>query len=100
MMKSISLLAIAAFIFSLTYAQNKEQNDLFIAKGRMPNMTIDKNSTIYIVYGSEDSIMYVSSKNGSAFTSPALITVLPKLFTSATPAPQIATTVNGSIVTA
>ncbi|HEY6082413.1 MAG TPA: sialidase family protein [Chitinophagaceae bacterium] len=100
MMKSISLFAIAAFIFSITYAQNKERNDLLIANGRMPNMTIDKNSNIYIVYGSGDSIMYVSSKNGSAFTSPALIAVLPKLFASAMRGPQIAATANGLIVTA
>ena len=77
-----------------------EQNDLVIAKGQMPNITRDKSNNIHIVYGSGDSILYISSKDGNSFTSPSLVAVLPKLFASAMRGPQIAAAANGLVVTA
>ena len=75
-------------------------NELIITKGQMPNMTRDKNNTIHIVYGSGDSIMYISSKDGMTFTSSSLVAVLPKLMASAMRGPQIAPADNGLIITA
>ncbi len=99
-MKSISLFVVALFFFSLNYSQNKENKDVIIADGHMPNIVKDKSNNIHLVYGIGDSIMYVLSKDGKIFTSPALIAVLPNLFASAMRGPQIAATANGIIVTA
>jgi hypothetical protein len=99
-MKIFNSFMFSFFIFSITYAQNKEDNSLVIAKGQMPNITGDKNKTIHIVYGSADSILYISSKDGLSFTSPSLVAVLPKLSASAMRGPQIAAADNGLVVTA
>ncbi len=95
-MKLITLTIFSVFLFLKIDAQ---KSDAIIADGRMPNIAKDK-SNIHIVYGSGDSIMYVSSKTGKAFTSPALVAVLPGVFASAMRGPQIAATGTGLIVTA
>ena len=99
-MKTIGLFVISFFVFSITYAEKKENSDVVIAQGKMPNMVRDKRHNIHIVYGSGDSIMYVFSKDGKNFTTPSLIAVLPKVFASATRGPQIAASDRGIIVTA
>ena len=99
-MRTILMLFVSFFLFLISYAEKKEVNDAVIAKGKMPNITKDKSNIIHLVYGSGDSIMYTFSKNGTSFTSPAVIAVLPGLFASAMRGPQIAATDNGIIVTA
>jgi hypothetical protein len=98
-MKTISLFVLF-FMVLVAYAQKKTSNDLVIAMGQMPNITNDKNDHIHIVYGSGDSIMYISSTNGNSFSSPSLVAVLPKLFASAMRGPQIAAAANGLVITA
>jgi hypothetical protein len=99
-MKTLSLIVFSFFLISITDAQNKEEKDVVIAKGQMPNMARDQSNTIHIVYGSGDSILYISSKDGMSFSSPALIAVLPKLSAAAMRGPQIAAAANGLVVTA
>ena len=99
-MNAVKLLIVFCFLFIIADGQNNEDNDVIIAEGKMPNMVKDKRNNVHIVYGSGDSVMYVTSKNGKSFTSPALIAVLPKLFASAMRGPQIAASDNGITVTA
>ena len=99
-MRIFSLCVFSLFTFSIAYPQNKEGNGLIITNGQMPNITKDKSNTIHIVYGTGDSIMYISSKDGMSFTSPSLVAVLPKLSASAMRGPQIAAVDNGLVVTA
>lgn len=73
---------------------------IVIGKGQMPDITADKGRDIHIVYGSSDSILYVSSPDGKTFTEPSLVAVLPGLFASAMRGPQIAAISDGLIVTA
>jgi len=98
-MKTI-LLVLSFFLFLIAYTQKRENNNSVIVKGQMPNIAKDKNNNIHIVYGSGDSIMYISSREGRYFTSPVLIAMLPQLFASAMRGPQIATGANGLVVTA
>ncbi len=98
-MKNFILFAVFCFTFIITYAQ-KGATDQIIAKGQMPNIAKDKNSNIHIVYGSGDSIMYISSRDGRYYTPPVLIASLPQLFASAMRGPQIAAGANGLVVTA
>lgn len=102
-MRAVPLIAFLSILTSAVFAQNigNINKDLIVAKGKMPNMTTDKSNNVYIVYGTGDSIMYLSSTNeGKSFSSPSLIAVLPGLFASAMRGPQIAATDNGVIVTA
>ena len=102
-MKIVTLIAFLSLFTPGMFAQNIESTnkDLIVAKGRMPNMTTDRTNNIHIVYGTGDSIMYLSLTNkGRSFTTPSLIAVLPGVFASAMRGPQIAATNNGLIVTA
>ena len=99
-MKIVSLFILFFFIIPVAYTQKNNREDLVIARGQMPDIIKDKNNNIHIVYGSGDSIMNISSRDGYSFTSPSLIAVLPRLFASAMRGPQIASTSNGLVVTA
>ena len=99
-MKSISLSIFSLFLFLTANTQNKDNNDVIIANGQMPCIVKNKNNGIHIVYGSGDSIMCISSKDGNSFEPASLVAVLPGLFAYAMRGPQIAATANGLIVTA
>jgi len=102
-MRNTTLMALFSILTSTVFGQSIDNihKDAVVAKGKMPQVTTDKKNNVYIVYGTGDSIMYVSSINkGRSFTSPALIAVLPGLFASAMRGPQIAATDDGLIVTA
>lgn len=101
-MKSVKLLALLSLLTKGLFGQEKEGSpkDLIVANGKMPNMATDRNN-VYIVYGTGDSIMCLSSTNqGRSFNPPSVVAVLPGLFASAMRGPQIAATSNGIIVTA
>jgi hypothetical protein len=100
MSKFISLSFYLLFNFLTAFSQSNEVNEMIITKGQMPHMIRDKNNTIHIAYGSGDSILYISSKDGKTFTTPSLVAVLPKLMASAMRGPQIASAVNGPVITA
>ncbi|MEP7376108.1 MAG: hypothetical protein ABI675_22115 [Chitinophagaceae bacterium] len=99
-MKSISLCVFSLFLFLIAYNQNTEGNDVIIAKGQMPCIDRDKSNTIHVVYGTGDSIMYISSKDGISFGLPSLVAILPELFDYAMRGPQIVATSNGLLITA
>lgn len=102
-MKIILLVATITSCAVTSFAQhiNNTIKKVVVAKGRMPNVTTDKNNNVHVVYGTGDSIMYLYSSNkGQSFTTPSLVAVLPGLFASAMRGPQIATTGNGIVVTA
>ena len=99
-MKICRLFVFFLFIFSIAYPQNPGAKGLLIARGQMPNMTRDKNNMIHIVYGSGDSILYISSRDGISFSSASLVAVLPDLSASTMRGPQIASADNGLIITA
>ena len=100
MIKIFSLSVSLLLTFLEAFPQYMDSHAFIIAKGQMPNMTVDKNNIIHIVYGRGDSIMYISSKNGVTFNPPSLVAVLPKLMSSAMRGPQIASAENGLVVTA
>jgi hypothetical protein len=91
-------------LFNLFGCKEKKpipKTDFVIADGQMPNITKDKKGNLHLVYGEEDSIMYTfSSDMGNSFSTPALVAVLPKLFSFATRGPQISATNNDVIITA
>lgn len=99
-MIKMCLSLLSGFIFLTAYTQKNENSDKVIAYGHMPAITKDKRNNIHIVYGSGDSIMYVFSKDGKSYSTPALAAVLPGLVASATRGPQIAAVSGGLIVTA
>ncbi len=81
--------------------QVKVKTDFIIGAGQMPAIAIDNAHTLHLVFGTGDSVLYSSSSdNGVSFTSPVVVSVVPKLFDFAMRGPQIAVTHTGVIITA
>lgn len=105
MCNSIKIFLSFTFAFCTLLSCNEKKivtkTDFVIANGQMPNITKDKNGDLQLVYGMGDSILYTSSSdNGNSFSSPALVAVLPDLFSFAMRGPQVAASGNDIIVTA
>ena len=89
-------------VFAFANCKQTKQRDQIntISAGKMPALAADKNS-IYVVFGSGDSILYVhSADEGKTFSAPELIDTLTDLVAGATRGPQIAITTNGVAVIA
>jgi hypothetical protein len=72
-----------------------------IGRGHLPDIASGEDGKQHIVFGSSDSIFYALSKDeGSTFTPPALVAVLPGLAAAAMRGPQIAVTQSGIVVLA
>lgn len=101
-MKTLAIFIFALWTLGFSSAKKfKTDKDFAIAAGQMPNTVIDRKGTVQLVYGNGDSIFYSSLKgNASTFSKPALISVIPHVYTFATRGPQIAATTKGLIVTA
>ncbi|MDQ2752858.1 MAG: glycoside hydrolase [Bacteroidota bacterium] len=95
----VILIGLSLPAFSQQKLQSK--SDFIVANGQMPALAKDKYNTLHLVYGSGDSILYSQSADkGNTFTIPALISVIPHVYTFATRGPQIASTKSGIVVTA
>lgn len=98
---NISMFSFIAFFFSLLSCLGcNEKKDILksaiIGQGKIPQLVRDSNNYLHIVYGKGDSIMYSNSKDdGRSFSSPSLVAIHPKLFSTAMRGPQIAQTNNG-----
>jgi len=102
-MKSTSIIAIIAIasLFIACREEKKENSDVVIGPGKMPNLARDLAGNFYVVYGTGDSIMYAASNDkGKIFSPPEVIAVLPHLVASSMRGPQIAATNNGLAIIA
>jgi len=103
-MKPLTSFSIFAMLLAFVSCHNPvatASTGQVIAQGQMPNLSVDHSGVVHLVYGMGDSILYsYSSDKGNSFSSPSLITVLPKLAASHMRGPQIAATANGLIITA
>jgi hypothetical protein len=100
-MKLLFLILASLIFLSACQDEKADVPNSTIATGQMPNIVKDNSDNVHLVYGNGDSILYCySSDQGKTFSSPALVSVLPKLAASHTRGPQIAATPNGLAVTA
>ncbi len=95
-MKTYIQILLAAIIITGCYPAMAQ----VVAKGHMPNVVTDAKGTVHMVYGTNDSIMYLSSGNGRSFTKPQLVATLTGLFASAMRGPQIAASNQGITISA
>jgi len=101
MIKIFLLAIVICSIVACNEKKTRTKEDFIIADGQMPSLTKDKQNGLHVVYGSGDSIMYMSlTGSDTTFSSPVLIGVLPDLAASHTRGPQIACSDNGLTVTA
>ncbi|HJW15616.1 MAG TPA: sialidase family protein [Flavisolibacter sp.] len=99
-MKTLSFILLLSLINNCLPAQDIKEGVITIGHGQVPSVVKDKANVIHIAYGTGDSIMYVSSKDGRTFTSPSLVSVLPGLFSFAMRGPQVAVSSRGLVITA
>ncbi|HET9825979.1 MAG TPA: sialidase family protein [Chitinophagaceae bacterium] len=100
----MKLIIIIALIIAMLDSGCKDPvngKGVIIGAGQMPSLARDDQNNLHVVYGSGDSMMYSFSVNdGKMFSSPSLISVVPKLAASHMRGPQIAATSKGLIVMA
>ncbi|HSF46179.1 MAG TPA: sialidase family protein, partial [Chitinophagaceae bacterium] len=73
----------------------------FIGYGNMPSVAVGQDGKVYVVFGRKDSIFLTYSSNqGQSFSTPSLITELPRMYSFAMRGPQVASTNRGLVITA
>jgi len=94
--RSVAIVVLALSVIWMSgYAQTT------IASGDQPQVTVDKNGVIRIVYGEGDRIYYsFSTDNGKAFSQPGLVGEIEGMHLGMTRGPQLATSKDYSLVTA
>ncbi|PVY43713.1 hypothetical protein C8E01_10169 [Pontibacter virosus] len=99
----LQLLTFVLFLILNTSCSKTEQettNTLLLA-GRQPQIAVDTKGNTRVVYGLEDRIYCVTSKdNGQTFSEPLLVGQLKGLYLGMSMGPQIASSMNYSVVTA
>ena len=97
---SFFILLLIIVAFACCNRNKKQEQVLTLSAGKMPALVTDKRAA-YVVFGSGDSLLLVSSTDGGkTYSAPALIYILSGLVASATRGPQIAITANGLTVIA
>jgi hypothetical protein len=77
------------------------QTSITLGQGQMPSIANDQSGNLHVVYGKNDSIMYVSSRDGGiTFSQPSLVTLLPHLAAFASRGPQVTVSPRGISVLA
>ena len=99
------LYVLMAFVIVAVFASCTQEpepiNNVFIGSGQMPSVAKDSLGNLHIVYGSSDSLLYVSSVNGGKFFShPELVARLNLLVTSSMRGPKIAAGKYGPVIAA
>lgn len=89
---------ILIFFLIVSFSTNA-QDARVIAKGTMPNAVVDRKDQMHVVFGNGDSIMMMTSNNGTDFSKPVLVSIIPKLVAHAMRGPQVGQTNSGLLIT-
>ena len=97
----ISIKVIAIFIFLLIHTSFAIPAENLIARGEQPQVAMDTQGTIRIVFGLDDQILCVSSADhGMTFTSPVTVGEVKDMHLGMSRGPQIASSAQYSVITA
>lgn len=93
---------VALMMISLNLAaQEVKQMSITIGAGQMPSVLQDKQRNLHVVFGRGDSLLYAFSTNqGSSYSAPVLVKIVPELAAGSMRGPQIAATRDGLVVIA
>ncbi|MEX2593982.1 MAG: hypothetical protein WD426_14500 [Anditalea sp.] len=99
-MKNTILPTLFLAIVALTIAWSAP-SDPIIAAGMQPQLSLDTKGAIRLAFGRNDSIFCSTSKNGGdSFSKPAFVGHIPGMHLGMTRGPQLASSVNFSLITA
>lgn len=101
-MKNTNLkLALLPFLIFLAAWQQNAFAQKPLAPGEQPQMTVDRQGTVRVVFGEKDKIFYsVSSDKGNTFSKPILVGEVKEMHLGMTRGPQLASSKDYSVVTA
>jgi hypothetical protein len=88
---------VVIFLLSISFTKSTDTLGTAdpIGQGGIPNLAIDENNNIHLVFGRGDSILYTRSFNGGrSFTHPEVVDTLTDLFSFAMRGPQVAVSKN------
>jgi hypothetical protein len=89
------------FSFSFIILVTNGDAQTLLAKGEQPQMTVDSQGLIRLIFGESDKIYFATSTNrGSSFSKPIVIGEVTGMHLGMTRGPQLATSKDLSVVTA
>lgn len=95
----LALVCILTFFTVISWSENA--NSDIIGSGEQPQISVDKQGVIRVVFGKKDEIFCVtSSDNGNTFSDPVLVARVPQMHLGMGRGPQIASSDHYSIITA
>ena len=95
----LALVCILTFFTIISWSENN--NSDIIGSGEQPQVSVDKQGVIRVVFGQKDEIFCVTSlDNGNTFSDPVLVAKVPQMHLGMGRGPQIASSDNFSIITA
>jgi hypothetical protein len=97
-----TFLAILFALISLTlFTSSAVLDERVIAAGSQPQVSVDNNGIIRVVFGREDKIFCASSLDkGVTFSNPVLVASVPEMHLGMSRGPQLASSAHYSIITA
>jgi hypothetical protein len=97
-----TFLAILFALISLTmFTSSAVLDERVIAAGSQPQVSVDNNGVIRVVFGREDKIFCASSLDkGVTFSNPVLVASVPEMHLGMSRGPQLASSAHYSIITA
>lgn len=91
---------LAILLFSFTFAHHVNAQTV-LATGEQPQITLDDNGLVRLVFGLDDKILYATSvDNGKTFSQPIIIGKVEKMHLGMTRGPQLASSRDYSVVAA
>lgn len=101
MAKLISLLAILGGFIFIAFSPVKHNAEEQIGAGKQPDVCVDNKGQIKIVFGLDENLYYVTSKdNGKSFSDPSKIATLPQLASVSSRGAKIAATPDFTVIAA
>jgi hypothetical protein len=94
-------LIILFILFAACGPHHDETSSAAIGHGQMPDLVVDHENNLHLVFGNGDSILYAQSVDqGKSFSTASLVAIVPKLVATAMRGPQIAATKSGITILA
>lgn len=88
-------------VLLFTVIQFQVLSQTILARGEQPQMTVDTNGTIRLVFGDQNKIYYsTSTDRGEKFSNPVLVGEVNEMHLGMTRGPQLASSKDYSVVTA
>jgi len=99
MLQISKLIIVSLFSLCLVYWNSPSEN--IISRGQQPQISLDNNHVLRVVFGRNDSIFCATSTDmGALFSKPVMVGAIPQMHLGMARGPQLASSAHYSVITA